>query len=76
MKIKFNGVKEKSRKGCSVCGGKSSRMTMTTSKTYYLPSGTRMTFRVGRIENVSDADGQFLLSFNDVNNEVFSVWRG
>ena len=31
---------------------------------YILPSGQTKTFYVGKVEEVSDKDGQFLLSYN------------
>lgn len=74
MKVKFNGVVEETRKGCKVCGGRSFNLQMVTHKTYYLPSGRQMTFRVGRVEEVSDADGEFLLSLN-AKQKVFDVWQ-
>lgn len=75
MKVVFNGVMEETRKGCKVCGGRSFRQRLATTKTYYLPSGRRMTFRIGRIEEVSDEDGEFLLSLNTKNKKVFDVWQ-
>ena len=74
MKIRFNGVIETARKGCKVCGGRSFNQYMATSKEYYLPSGRKMTFRVGRPVEVSDSDGEFLLSLND-KQKVFDVWQ-
>lgn len=63
MKIKFNGIIEKRTKGCHVCGKSRSDSQFQASKSYYLPSGKYKTFRVGRIEEVSDQDGAFLLNY-------------
>ena len=73
MRVKFNGVTEETRKGCKVCGGRTYKNRLVTHKTYYLPSGRVMTFRIGRSEEVSDTDGEFLLSLND-KQKVFEVW--
>lgn len=75
MKIVFNGVVEEARKGCKVCGGRSFNLHMVTHKTYYLPSGIQKTFRIGRPEWVTDADGEFLLSLNTTKQKVFDVWQ-
>ena len=64
MKVRFNGVLESKPGGCVPCGRKrASKSTMTTKKEYILPSGTRKTFYIGRVEEVSDADGEFLLQY-------------
>lgn len=80
MKIKFNGVMEKRRKGCSVCGSKRTEMGFSGSKTYILPSGITKTFRAGRCEEVKDEDAQFLLSYQYAQNgevvKVFEVCDG
>ena len=79
MKIKFNGVLEKVRKsGCSVCGNKrKTSYGMATSKMYFLPSGQTKTFRVGKVSEVSEEDGNFLLSYNttDVNGMTRKVFE-
>lgn len=63
MKIKFNGIIEKRSKGCPVCGKRMTDSQYVASKTYILPSGITRTFRVGKIEEVTDEDGEFLLSY-------------
>lgn len=63
MKIMFNGLMEKRRKGCSVCGQKHTEMGFAGSKTYILPSGITKTFRAGRCVEVKDEDAEFLLSY-------------
>lgn len=79
MKIKFNGVLERVKStGCPVCKGKrKSKYGFTSSKMYILPSGQTKTFRVGRVEEVSDKDGSFLLSYNgvDVNGHERKVFE-
>lgn len=74
MKLKFNGLLEKKSKGCN-CNRKS-EYGFVRSRMYILPSGTTKTFYVGVVEEVSDSDGEFLLSYKyaDTNGyrEVFS----
>lgn len=76
MKIKFNGILEKRKKGCNCKGGAKSEYGYVTSRMYILPSGITKTFYAGREEEVSDKDGEFLLQYKyaDVNGyrEVFS----
>ena len=65
MKIKFKGLYETKSAGCGVCGRRRSvGKKFLTSKTYYLPSGTAMTFRINEIYDVVDKDGAFLLQYN------------
>ena len=66
VKIRFNGVLEKgSGGGCPVCGGRrKTEEGLRTVKSYILPSGVTKTFRVGRTEEVSDRDADFLLSYH------------
>lgn len=64
MKIIFNGVLEKRTGGCVPCGTKrTSKKTMVTSKRYILPSGITKHFYVGREEEVSEEDGEFLMNY-------------
>ncbi len=63
MTIKFNGMTEKRKKGCSVCGRRHSESGFSVSKTYILPSGVTETFRAGRCVEVKDEDARFLLSY-------------
>lgn len=63
MKVVFNGVLEHNKKGCSACGKARSESKFSTSKTYIMPSGAKKTFYMGKPEDVSDRDGQFLLSY-------------
>lgn len=63
MKIKFNGLIEKKSGGCN-CRKSGSDYGFVSSRMYILPSGATKTFFVGKVENVSEKDGQFLLSYN------------
>lgn len=77
MKIKFNGVYQKISKGCPVCGRRSHETNYLAIKTYILPSGRTKTFRMGRVEEVSDSDGNFLLSYQSTDKEgnVYPVFE-
>ena len=65
MKIMFNGLLEKKRSGCPICGSKnnSTERDFVFMRTYILPSGITKTFRKGKVEEVADMDGDFLLSY-------------
>lgn len=64
MKLIFNGILEQQSGGCVPCGRKrSSSQKMMTSKTFILPSGATRTFLVGKEEEVTDSDGEFLLTY-------------
>ena len=70
MKVKFLGFTEYKKKGCNVCGKASGAKGFVSSKMYILPSGRNKTFYVGRVEEVSDWDGNFLLSYADANGRA------
>lgn len=77
MRVIFNGILAKTSGGCVPCGAKrASKLSMVTTKQYILPSGAMKTFRVGRAEEVSDKDGEFLLSYKytDKNGNEKSVF--
>ena len=63
MRVKFAGIIEVKTGGCSVCGKRRSRSQLSTTKTFYLSSGSRLTFRAGRPVDVSEEDGNELLSY-------------
>lgn len=65
MKIMFNGLLEKKQSGggCN-CKKQGSGYGFVNSRMYILPSGQCKTFYVGKVEEVSDKDGTFLLSYN------------
>lgn len=63
MKVLFKGVTERRTRGCRPCGKAKTELGFTSVKEYLLPSGIRKTFRKGRIEEVNDSDGAFLLQY-------------
>lgn len=64
MKVVFNGIMEVRSGGCVPCGAKlASKKIMRNSKLYILPSGMTKTFRIGKVEEVSDSDGEFLMGY-------------
>lgn len=80
MTVVFNGVIEETQKGCHVCSGRTTHMQMKQVKTYYLLSGRRITFRAGVPVEVSDSDGEYLLTeeyrtANGKKQKVFEVWQ-
>lgn len=66
MIVVFKGVREARKSGCPVCGArKSYSVPLQTVREYDLPfSHTRKTFRIGIEEEVSEADGEWLLSLD------------
>lgn len=64
MKIVFNGLLERKASGGCNCKKSSSGYGFVNSRMYILPSGQSRTFYVGRVEEVSERDGNFLLSYN------------
>ena len=78
MKLRFNGVLETVSGGCIPCGAKRvSSQSVVTSKFYTLPSGAQKTFYVGRVEEVSEEDGAFLLQYiyTDKNGNTRNVFE-
>ena len=77
MKIVFRGTIEKRRRGCPVCGRRSISNTYSAMKTYILPSGITKTFRAGKVEEVNDRDGEFLLmyKYTDTDGKVRNVFE-
>lgn len=70
MKVVFNGVLETKSSGCVPCQRKrTTKKSMTTRKEYIMPSGARKMFYIGRAEEVSDSDGEFLLSISTSNDK-------
>ncbi len=63
MKIVFKGLLEKKVSGCN-CRKQGSGYSFVNSRMYILPSGQQKTFYVGKVEEVSERDGNFLLSYN------------
>lgn len=65
MKVVFKGLIEtKTGGGCASCGKRAkSGNRFVTSKSYFLPSGDNKTFVMDKPVEVSERDGQFLLSY-------------
>lgn len=76
MKVVFNGTIEKRSSGGCNCKGKVTSSSFVRSKMYILPSGRTETFIVGQPKEVSEQDGQFLLSYvyKDVNGDLRAVF--
>ena len=76
MKVVFNGLLEKQRKGCNCKRVANSGYGFVSQRMYILPSGIQKTFVVGKPEEVSPRDGQFLLSYvyADVNGSQRAVF--
>ena len=77
MKVVFNGTVEKRTSGGCNCRGKISSSTFVRSKMYILPSGKSQTFMVGQPVEVSEKDGNFLLSYvyKDANGDLRTVFN-
>lgn len=75
MKVVFNGTVERKQSGCR-CKGKVTNSTFVRSKMYILPSGMSKNFVVGQPADVSDRDGEFLLSYvyKDINGDTRAVF--
>lgn len=63
MKIVFNGMVERKRGGGCNCKKQSWGYTFVNSRMFILPSGLKKTFFVGKVEEVADRDGEFLLMY-------------
>lgn len=64
MKVVFNGLLEKKGgSGCN-CKRKNGEYRFLNSRMYILPSGASKVFYVGKAEEVSEKDGNFLLSYS------------
>lgn len=62
MTVIFKGIKrEKPSRGCG-CRKGSSGSRISTIKPFHLPSGSMVVFRVGKHQQVSEKDGNFLLN--------------
>lgn len=62
MKIRFLGSYGTKISGCNCRGGSHERRTLISRKTYGLPSGRVLNCVKGKVEEVSEADGLFLLA--------------
>lgn len=76
MKVVFNGTIEKRSGGGCKCKGKVTSSSFVRSKIYILPSGRTENFIVGQPKEVSERDGEFLLSYvyKDVNGDTRAVF--
>ena len=61
MKVEFLGFKEQGKTGCAPCGRSKVSTTLKRDKKVVLPSGKAVFFIMGRAEEVSEEDGEFLL---------------
>ena len=77
MKVVFNGTVEKRTNGGCKCKGKVTNASFVSRKMYILPSGRSVTFVVGQPVEVSERDGNFLLSYvyKDANGDTRAVFR-
>lgn len=71
MKVRFNGLVEKHTEGCN-CHGKKTSYGLTTRRFLVMPSGASRMFYRDKVEEVSDSDGEWLLSFNSDRHEAFT----
>lgn len=76
MKVVFNGTIEKRSGGGCRCKGKVTSSSFVRSKMYILPSGRTENFTAGQPKEVSERDGQFLLSYvyKDANGDTRAVF--
>lgn len=66
MKIKFNGMFQTMQSGCIPCGRKgTTKKSFSSSKSVILPSGNQKIFHRGEEVEVSDLDGEWLLSWTE-----------
>ena len=72
MRVRFNGMfvnKSRSGGGCKCHGSTIGGRAFLAHKTFILPSGLTRTFRVGEEYDVSDLDGNFLLSYSQTDKD-------
>lgn len=63
MKVKFNGIMTTIQTGCVPCGhGGTSTRGFKSSEWLMLPSGSQKEFHKGEVVEVSDYDGEWLLT--------------
>ena len=76
MKVVFNGTVEKRTSGGCNCKGKTTSSSFVRSKIYILPSGKTQSFIAGKPVEVSEQDGEFLLSYiyKDANDDVRAIF--
>ena len=70
MKVRFNGLYQNVKTGCAPCGHRvQGKRTFLVSKSFILPSGQTKSFHIGEEYEVSDLDGNFLLSYSQVDKD-------
>lgn len=70
MLVRFNGMYQNVKKGCVPCGHKVvGNRTFVMSRSFILPSGITKSFHIGEEYEVSDLDGNFLLSYSQVDKD-------
>lgn len=72
MRVRFNGmfaIKSHRSGGCRCHGSTVGGRVFLTHKTFVLPSGAVRTFSVGEEYDVNDIDGNFLLSYSQVDKD-------
>lgn len=76
MKVVFNGTVEKRSSGGCNCKGKVTSASFVNSKLYILPSGKSQQFYAGKPVEVSEQDGNFLLSYiyKDANGDTRAIF--
>lgn len=76
MTVVFNGTIEKRQGGGCNCKGKVTSSSFVRSKMYIMPSGRTHQFMVGQPVEVSEQDGNFLLSYvyTDVNGDQRAIF--
>lgn len=76
MRVVFNGTIEKRSSGGCNCKGRITSSSFVSSKMYILPSGRTERFVVGKPVEVSEKDGNFLLSYiyKDANGDTRAVF--
>lgn len=76
MKVVFNGTIEKRTSGGCNCKGKVTSASFINNKLYILPSGKSQQFYVGKPVEVSERDGNFLLSYiyKDANGDTRPIF--
>lgn len=62
MRVVYKGVLERKRRGCN-CAKSRSEYSLLTRKDFWLLSGKNVTFYLGTPVEVSDADGEELLTY-------------
>ena len=70
MKIRFNGMYQNVKKGCAPCGHRVvGHRTFLMSRSFILPSGNIQSFHIGEEYEVSELDGNFLLSYSQTDKD-------